>query len=467
MILRRGRFALVAGLVACAAFLLGIGALMTRAQPASRTHPAVHEAAGRRSGDDGGFSVTLTEPTEAYLVGVKRIAIEAHLPPGDSVAGADFFVDGRLVATDRRAPYATEIDFGQEIRRHTIIVTALTAGGRRAKVSFISRAADLQGEAAEPLALVPAVVRDAGGRFVDGLSVGDFVLIEDGARQPILHFDDDPVPQSIVVTIQGDAPEESRHALVHGALAFSGALPSFDALGFVTVGAVGPAEPAARPAAVRAEKKRKDAPAPAETAPPPAAGFSFDRSVFTQHLAALEGGADARTGPRLEDALQIATRGLQGRPRGRVLLLLMSGSVPHESVAGMIAGPQPPPAATPSGRDADDETGTDLAAALDALKRSGATLHVVVYGGAEDPPFPQMKRAAEDSGGEFLVSASPEAVDAACRRIAESLVHQYLVSFSPAPDHEGWRTIELRLRRPGFAVQSRKTYFSSEPAKRP
>jgi hypothetical protein len=459
----------VAGLVACVTCLLGIGALMTRAQPASRTHPAVHEAVGRHSGDDGGFSVTLTEPTDPYLVGVKRIAIEPHLPPGDAVAGADFFVDGRLVSTDRKAPFGTEIDFGQEIKRHTIIVTVLTAGGRRAKVSFVSRAADLQGEAAEPLALVPAVVRDARGRFVDGLSVGDFVLTENGARQAIVHFDDDPVPQSIVVTIQADAPEEARHALVHGARVLSGVLPSFDALGFLTLGAMVSGEPAARPAVSHPDTKRKTTPEPAEmTPPPPAAGFSFDRAVFAEHMTGLDGAADARTGARLEDALLIATRGLQARPRGRVLLLLMSGSGPREAVTGMLPGPQPAPEATAADRDETDQAAQDLSAALDAVKRSGATLHVVVYGGAEDPPFPQMKRAVEESGGEFLVAASAAAVDAACRRIAESMVHQYLVSFSPAsPDHEGWRTIELRLSRPGFTVQSRKTYFASALPKRP
>src|SRR5439155_350730 len=148
-----------------------------------------------------------------------------------SVAGMDLFVDGRLVSTDRKAPYATEIDFGADIKRHTIVVTALTAGGRRAKVSFISRAADLAGDSVAPLAIVPAVVRDAGGRFVEGLSVGDFILTENGARQPILHLDNEPVPQSIAVAIQSSAPEEARGALLRGALTFTDALLTFDSLG--------------------------------------------------------------------------------------------------------------------------------------------------------------------------------------------------------------------------------------------
>jgi len=469
VILRKGRFAVVAGLVVLVAFLLGLGTLLTGAQTASGPRSTAQAGAGRHSGDDGGFSMTLTEPGESYLVGIKRIVIEPQVPSGDYVVGADFFVDGRLVATDRRPPYATEMDFGQEIKRHTIIVTALTAGGRRAKVSFVSRAADLEGGAAVTLALVPAVVRDADGRLVDGLSVGDFVLIENGARQPILHFDDGPVPQSIAVTIQASAPEEAREALLRGAASFADSLLSFDALGLVGVGALLPADGPARTIAASRLEKKKDAPGAADAAPPVAA-FSFDHALFEQRLADLEVGADRPSGAPLAGALLEATRGLQARPRGRVLLLLLAGPGPQEAAASMFAGPAPPaPAAAPASRKEDERPADqDLPAALDAVKRSGATLHVVVYGGVESAPFPQIKKAAEETGGEFLVAASAEAVDVACRRIADSLLHQYLVSFAPAsPEHEGWRPIELRLRRTGLALQARRSYYASQPPKRP
>ena len=471
MILRKGRFALVAGLVVFAAFFLGLGTLLTGAQQTSRPHPAAETTVGRHSGDDGGFSMTLTEPREAYLVGIKKIAIEPRLPPGDTLVGADFFVDGRLVATDRRAPYATEMDFGQEIRRHTIIVTALTAGGRHAKVSFVSRAADLEGGAAVPLALVPVVVRTQDGHLVDGLSVGDFVLTENGARQTIVHFDDDPVPQSIAVTIQSAAPEEALQVLSRGAHDFADSLLSFDALGLVGVGPLGPAEGTARPASSRPEKKPekkpdKKTPQGIADAPPlPATTFSFDRTQFEQRLAELDGG-DKPGGLPLAAALQEATRGLAARPRGRVLLLLLSGPGPREVVAAM--GPAPEPSPSPAPKEPASSEDQDLTDALDAVRRSGATLHAVVYGGVENAPFPQIKKTTEETGGEFLVAASAEAVQAACRRVAESIQHQYLVGFAPAsPEQEGWRTIELRLRRTDLLVQARKSYFASAPQKRP
>jgi hypothetical protein len=478
VILHRSRFVLVAGLVAFAAFLFGLGTFLRGAQPASRPRPSARPGTAQHSGDDGGFSVTLTEPVESYLVGIKRIVIEPRLPPGDTVVGADFFVDGRLVATDRRPPYSTEIDFGQEIRRHTIIVTAITAGGRRAKVSFVSRAGDLAGGATVPLALVPAVVRDSGGRFVDGLSVADFVLLENGAPLPIVHFDDNPVPQSIAVAIEARAPEEARGVLLRGAVAFSDSLLSFDSLGLVAVGSPSPGETPPRADAPRPERKRKEASGTAEATPLPAVEFSYDHGLFTQRITELDGGSEGKGGTPLAEALQIATRGLVARPRGRVLLALLAGTGPREAAAAMAAlePDASSTAATPAPHDGRaqaeaEELKTsleDLKIALDAVKRSGATLHVVVYGGAESSPFPEIRKAAEETGGEFLVAASREAVEEACRRISQSMQHQYLVSFAPvSPEREGWRSIEVRLRPRDLAVQARRTYFASQPPKRP
>ncbi len=472
MNLRKGRSVLLGGFIAFAALLFGFGTLLTGAQPASRPRPASLPGTPQHSGDDGGFSMTLTEPSEPYLVGIKRIVIEPRLPPGDSVVGVDFFVDGRLVGTDRRAPYSTEIDFGHEIKRHTIIATALTSGGRRAKVSFVSRAADLEGGAAVRLTLVPAVVRDAGGRFVDGLSVGDFILLEDGASLPIVHFDDGPVPQSIAVAIQASAPEEAKEALLRGAVSLVDSLLSFDALGLVPVGELLRTGAPVRPAAARPEKKPKEPSGTAAVTPLPTVEFSYDHTLFEQRLTDLDGGSDRPTGAPLTEALEIATRGLQARPRGRVLLALLVGPGPAEAAAVATrvaddasgAGAPAPREGVPGSTVADD----GLVAALDAVKRSGATLHVVVYGGAEAYPFPEIKKAAEETGGEFLVAASAEAVGASCRRITESLQHQYLVSFAPAsPEREGWRSIEVRLRSPDLAVKARRTYFESLPPTRP
>ncbi len=463
MILRQGRLVLVTGFVAFAAFFFGLGTLLTGAQPASRPRLAERAGAAQRSGDDDGFSMILAEPREHYLVGIRNIVVDPTLPPGDSVAGVDFFVDGRLVATDRRAPYSAQFDFGADIKRHTIIVTAQTAGGRRAKVSLISRAADLSGDPAMAIALVPAIVRDASGRFVDGLSVGDFILLENGNRRPILHFDDDPIPRSIVLAVQVDAAEAARGPLGRGALGFADSLMSFDSLALLGVGSLTAGGPKQRPGAAEAS-------AGAE------AEFSYDRALFEGRLADL-GASSQKGGLALPAALLSAKRGLLARPRGRVLLLLLAGNTP------LIGPPPPDPEAAPAapGRAADGPPAAGvqtpagqaspqeaLAEAIEAFRLTGATLYVVVLGRAEGFPFTALQKVAEETGGEFVVSESAADIAGTCRRLSESLQHQYLLSYAPAnPEREGWRSIELRPRVPEHVVQARRACFASPPPQRP
>ncbi|MEK7284091.1 MAG: hypothetical protein AAB249_09795, partial [Acidobacteriota bacterium] len=108
------------------------------------------------------------------------------------------------------------------------------------------------------------------------------------------------------------------------------------------------------------------------------------------------------------------------------------------------------------------------AEALESFRKAGATLHVVVLGGADGFPFTSLRKVAEETGGEFVVAASAADVEDTCRRLSESLQHQYLLSYAPAnPDREGWRSIELRPRPPGLVVQARRTCFAAQPQQRP
>jgi len=480
VILRQGRFVAVAAVVALTVFFFGLGTFLIGAQPPAKPHPVEHASAAQRSGDDDGFSMTLAEPREHYLVGIRRIVIEPTLPPGDNVAGVDFFVDGRLVATDRRAPFATEIDFGSEIKRHTIIVTAQTAGGRHAKVSFISRAADLSGDPAVPIALVPAIVRDATGRFVDGLSVGDFVLLENGHPTPILHFDNEPIPQSIVVGVDADATEEARDALRRGALGLADSLLSFDSLALLEVGSLTAAGSDARPrprpsiqiAGIGRPAGAVSGPGGPQGPAEAALEFSYDRLRLESWLAGM-GSTSDRRGASLTSVLATATRGLLARPRGRILFLLLAGDTP-------LIGPPapedtPPPARETAAPSAPASAATMQAAppatlpeAIESFRKTGATLFVVVAGRAEGAAFKSLQNVAEESGGEYLVVESAADVESACRRMSESLQHQYLITYAPGnAEREGRRSIELRSRVPEHVVQARRACFATPPVKKP
>ena len=354
-------------------------------------------------------------------------------------------------------------------------MTAQTAGGRHAKVSLISRAADLSGDPAVPIALVPAIVRDASGRFVDGLSVGDFVLLENGEPTPILHLDNEPIPQSIVLGVQADATDSARVALGRGALGMADSLLSFDSLALLEVGDLTAVAPEARP---RAQESLQIAgighPAGVVTRPGGLPGpaeasieFSYNRARLESWLAGLGTSSDRRV-PSLSSVLASATRGLVTRPRGRILFLLLAGDTPPIGPpAPADVAPDAHPDAKPTVQ-AQAAPAATLTEALDSFRKTGAILYVVVVGRAEGVAFTSLQKVAEESGGEFVVVESGADAEAACRRMSESLQHQYLISYAPAnPEREGWRTIELRSRVPEHVVQARRSCLATQLVKQP
>jgi VWFA-related protein len=414
-----------------AAILLGPGNILTEPPPQVRPESPGRPATPRRSGDDGGFSILLTKPNDPYLFGRQAIAIDPTIPPGDSIAQVDFFVDGRLVSTERKPPYASVVDFGEEIKRHTIVVTALTGGGRRAKVSFVSRSARLAEDSAGPVVIVPAVVRDAAGRPVEGLSVSDFTVLENGVRRPILHFDSEPAPLSLTVAIHAPAGDQARGAFLRAAASLGDSLPPYDAIAFLDADGDG--------AAVRPQEKDVSARPPID--------LTYDRARLTRRLvdaAGLGGGG----GLPLADALAQAGGALAARPGDRAILVLVAARSAAEALPPEMAAERPP--ADPA-----------LDAALESLRKADVALHAVVAGDGDGHPFEALRRTAEETGGEFLAVASPDAIDAALAQVAEALLRRYRLSYDPVvSEGSGWRTIEVRLRRPELSVRARRGHFS-------
>jgi hypothetical protein len=438
---------------------LGIDARLT-VGPASR-EPQGHAGDRRplrrsapRSPDDGGFSITLTSPLDRYLLGRRPISIEPVVPKGDEISQVGFFVDGRLLMTALGPPYSFEADFGDEIRRHTVSVKALTRDGRRARVSYVSRSSDLSNGAGRPLEVVPVMVRDAGGRPVRGLTVSDFTLLEDGARQRIVHFDDQPGPASLAVVVSAPSGASSiRDDLLRGAARLSESIPSYHALGlFDTWDSA---------AARGGDSNRQGSDGE----------FSYQRSRFLKNLARAEA-ADSPFHPRaLHEILMEAAAALGKRPGGRVLLAFIAQEAPA-----------PPSGAEPSGDDGGEseeaeEEGTEedveekddpLAAAVEFLKLRRVTIYAVVSGSPEqDGVVPALGEAALETGGEVAFSSTADMMPDASGRISEAMRNQYLLCYLPEdPKREGWRSIELKVRRSDLDVRARTGYALTLPADR-
>ncbi|HUD73404.1 MAG TPA: hypothetical protein VMQ62_15710 [Dongiaceae bacterium] len=366
--------------------------------------PAAAGAASR-SEDDRGFSILLTSPSEAFLAGTRTLHIEAIIPRGDRMEQVDFFLDGRLLATDRKEPYETEADFGRDIRRHTVEVRATTHAGRRARVTLISRSADMAEGAVVKVIAIPVVAFRSESDYLDDLGVSDILVTEDGAPRDLIQFAPGPFPASIAVVL--GAGGDDWHDLAAEAARFAHALPDPDAVALVDA-------PLGGPEAI-------------------ATAFSFDRSAVADRLAAsaapAPGGLAARIGA--------AATALGGRRGPRVLLVLLTGA---ESGSAALEDPS--------------------AAALETALETGVVVYAVALGPDETAVPEALRDAADRSGGAVHAAAETAGFSRALQEVAAELRHRYLLAFTPAEEaRSGWRAVRVRLRGHEGGVRAPRSVY--------
>jgi hypothetical protein len=467
---------------------------------------------GVQSPDDRGFAIVLTSPVDPWLHGRQTLRVETMIPRDDTVDQVDFFIDRHLVFVDTDEPYTTTFEFGTEIRRHTIEVKALTHAGRRARVSFVSRSADLAEDASGRVITFTAMVRDTAGRPIDSLDVSDFAVSEGTAPQSIVHFLAGPAPASIALVVD-PAAAAAQPSLVR----FLRQLPAHQAM--AVFGPAGSTEPAGEPApgsgsgsgeaeaALRGKKTpaetAKDAGAKPAPAPPRAERSSFTYDVASI-LAAFEppqlpaadavpaeshalnrrpsGGAPSPSWPEL---LARAAAALAER-RGPRLLIVVAAVAPFgdeplgpplpaalqdtrngkkgPAVAAVLSG-----AAGKAAGQADKTAPVEdpLTAAIEAARRSGASLRILALPAPSDRPWGEanaaeraLEEAADDTGGAYDPVPDAAAIDRALENVAETLRHQYIVSYVSAPAaHAGWKPLKVEVRGRDRALEAPRSVF--------
>ena len=159
----------------------------------------------------GGFAqdaepvLTLVQPdAETYLVGI--VPLRAEVVPSDRVATVEFYVDGGPVCAAAAPPFECSWNAGPRAAERVVRVVARLAGGGRLVRSIRTRGRAAAAFSSETNAiLVPVVVQDRRGRFVDGLSPEDFVLFEDGIEQHLSFFQTTNVPLDLVLAVDFSA----------------------------------------------------------------------------------------------------------------------------------------------------------------------------------------------------------------------------------------------------------------------
>ena len=167
--------------------------------------PAGPQASNARA-QEAGSVLTIVEPgPQTPLAGIVRM--RAEVVPAVDVERVEFYVNGVPACTaPAPAPFECSWDAGDGSEPRIVRVVARFRGGGRLVRSMRARGrpAALFSTGTD-VVLVPVVVQDRRGRFVEGLAPDDFDLFEDGVRQDASFFEASGVALDLVLAVDFSA----------------------------------------------------------------------------------------------------------------------------------------------------------------------------------------------------------------------------------------------------------------------
>jgi len=257
------------------------------------------------------------------------------------------------------------------------------------------------------LVQVYATVTGSRDRAVDDLTRNDFLVLEDGVLQEIIHFAHEETPLSIVLLV--DSSESMMGRIDHARRG----LEDF----------IGSVRPIDRVMVVEFDSEARVL-----------SDFSRQKGVLKKSLEGLR--PDGSTA--LYDALALSIDQLESRSQGRVVVLLSDGV------------------------DASFEGGS-TSTFEEVLRRAHETdTRFFTIGLGVSVDRDELERLAAETGGEAWFSMSPGELSGVYREIGRELHNQYLLSYQPESFQAdgSWRKIEVRVRRSGLSVIARKGYYA-------
>jgi Ca-activated chloride channel homolog len=339
-----------------------------------------------------------------------------------------------------REPRAYHAYARVETRTRTAIALVLTCISAVAAQEPVFRAST-------DLVLVPVSVTDQNGRFVHGLTSGDFEISEDGARRAVKQFSAERVPVSLAILLdisgsmaqnpQERLADDARWADTRRALALLlTRLGTADEVLF----AVFNEQVAASP--------------------------------WTQELGSVLGTFDLLRpggGTALVGAVnQIASVFRTARHQRKVLLLISDGNDTQMPGASPLPKSQHeigylettlPPTSEPRML----LRGLAIEGARNTVRRSDAVLYAIGIGTRSGVPVDinLLDGLTKESGGYTEPLRSPSEIAAAVARICDDLQSQYLLTFEPAHADSKYHPIRVRTKDTRLKVRTRAGYVAA------
>ena len=142
----------------------------------------------------------LAPPADEVVSGLTRFAAEVQ-PENVTVREVDFFLDGVIACRASRPPFECTFDAGRSATARSVRVVALLANDDRLVETLRSKAPGLVISAGADAVLVTVHVVDGRGRYIHGLDLSNFRLLEDGAPQDIQTLVSEDAPSSVFLAL--------------------------------------------------------------------------------------------------------------------------------------------------------------------------------------------------------------------------------------------------------------------------
>lgn len=322
---------------------------------------------------------------------------------------------------------------------------------------------------AEPIALesalveVPTVVAERSGRYIPGLTTGDFELYENGVLQDITFFRDDRVP--IHVALLMDTSNSTRLSLgdiQEAAVAFTNLLLPGDEILVVSFNSEVRVEQeftsdrGLLTAAIRRTSPRK--------------GTRLYDAVYdtvTQRMRGIDGrkaivllsdGQDNMSDTSFDDAVRVCSESdviVYGiRYPAKFQVLGTGGSGPTT-----LPSPSPPKGRKRKGWNIPNIPGVPRIPGVGWPLQDAGGADAQMFGGKVIDPF--METVTANSGGQLFYANAVGDIRGLLAQVAEELRHVYVLAYSPsnAQKNGGYRTIQVKCpTHPDAVVRHRLGY---------
>jgi Ca-activated chloride channel family protein len=341
------------------------------------------------------------------------IRIVAQVTPENApVTAVRFFVDNVLLGEARKGP-PWGIDWTDEnpFEPREIRAEALDASGATAHDSVLLPPLELVEHAQVSSVYVEASVQDKTGRFVTGMGSSGFQLFEDNVQQTLDVVRPEHLPATFTLLIDSSQSMARRIDFVRDA--------------------------ATRLTSYLREKDRIIV-APFSKKLETITGPTDDRATVSEAIAAIKPGG----GTAILDSLEEAAR-LVATMDGRHAFILLTDGY-------------------------DEHSHAQVADALAAVQRTGASVYVVGIGGIAGISLRGerfLRQLAADTGGRAFFPSREIELQEIHELVASEVTLRYVLTYMPQNQKvDGtWRQIAVKTTDPSLKVRTRTGYYAPKP----